>query len=398
MHGANLKHNLHTLALAIGALALPALSGAQSTTGSVSTSGGAVTVTTTTNFGNNVSTTTECTVGTTMSAGGGLNGYNVGGSVSVGSGVSCANVTGYSDPNGYAQVETSCQSGNFASAAGQAGVNGVSFCGDASTGSSCSAGVAAGGISQYASYGANAGVSAGGEGVGACGGFTWGNGAVNVQYCGSLAYEVGVDFCVNYSVSYAPLLNRVEPFASRALAQVAKCAVAGTPQQNCTFTAADLMANAAAPYYRRTSAFFNQAGQLSVTSAASVWADNKSQLYRSTNYAKAATKFAGNKLQGTAYDAMGRVTNGAGQLVDVAKVTGDAFAQAGGTVAKGVATAANTVANGTAGAVGTVVAGTAGAIGTVGSGVSSGVDTVSSGLSSAGNSVGKAFKKIKKGW
>jgi hypothetical protein len=336
----------------------------------------AATVSNTTNLGGGVSTSTACEVGTTGSASGGVNGNNVGGSASAGSGMSCTNTTGYSDPNGYIGLETTCSSGTYGNAQGTAGANGVMVCADASTGSSCSAALAGGGSSQYGGGGGSAGVGAGGEGVGYCGGVTFGNGVANIQMCGNLAFEVGVDVCINGSVNYGNIINRMEPFASRAVAQAAKCASSNTAAANCTFTAGDMLANAAGPYYKRTAVFFNANKQFVVGPAKAIWGDSKAIKYRSTNYAKSAGKFAGNKLTNTAYNAAGQVTNAAGQIVDVGNITKDAMASATSTVVAGATNVGNTVASGAT---------------NVG-------NTVASGATSVGKSVSSGLKKATKGW
>lgn len=301
---------------------------------SLSTTPTSVTAGATANLGNNVSVSTECTAGGTASGSGGVDGNNVGGSASVGNGVVCTNTLGYADPNGYAQLEGTCQAGTFANAQGTAGANGASFCGDASTGASCSASVSGEGRSAYGGGGGSAGVSGGGQGIGACGGFTFTGGAVNIKFCGSLAFEVGVDVCVNGSVNYKNIVKRMEPFASRAVAQAAKCAASG--KKNCFFTGADLLANAAAPYYRRTRAFFTSAGEFSVASASTVWNDSRATAYRTANYASSAARYTGNKLKGTAYDTWGVVRTGSGQILDVGTVTGMALLSAGGSFVSGM--------------------------------------------------------------
>ncbi len=371
---------------AIGLAAVPLLAVAQSTTNTVSTSGGSVTATSTTNFGSGVSSTTECTVGTTATGSGSVSNNTVSGSASVGSGATCSNSTGYSDPNGYIQLDTSCSTGNFANAQGVAGAGGLSMCADASSGSSCSVGVSGGGTSNYGGGGGSAGVSAGGEGIGACGGVTFTGGVATIQYCGSLAFDVGVDFCLNGSVNYGNVIGRMEPFASRAVAQAAKCAASGTAAKDCAFTTGDLMANAAAPYYGRAKDFFNSNKQFVAGPAVAVWKDAKSVNYRATNYAKSAAKYTGSKLTGTYYNASGQVLNAANQIVDVAGITKQAAEQAGATMGKGINYAANTVAGGATNVANTVASGVTSTASTV-------AGTVSSGVSSATKSVSKAFKK-----
>jgi hypothetical protein len=315
----------------------------------------------------------------------------------VGSGATCSNSTGYSDPNGYIQLDTSCSTGNFANAQGVAGAGGLMLCADASSGSSCSVGVSGGGNSQYGGGGGSAGVSAGGEGIGACGGVTFTGGVATIQYCGSLAFDVGVDFCLNGSVNYGNIAGRMEPFASRAVAQAAKCSSSGTAAKDCVFTTGDLMANAAAPYYGRAKDFFNNNKQFVAGPAVAVWKDAKSVNYRATNYAKSAAKYTGSKLTGTYYSAQGQVLNAANQIVDVASVTKQAAEQAGATVGKGLNYAANATANTATNVANTVASGTVSTANTVASGVTNTANTVagtvSSGVSSATNSVKKAFKK-----
>jgi len=364
------------LAVITAAAPMFPLAQAASTAVAVTTTGGAVTVSNTTNLGGGVSTSTACTVGTTVSGSGGVSGNNVGGSASVGDGVSCTNTTGYSDPNGYIGLDTTCQSGTFANAQGTAGANGLSICADVSSGSSCSVALSGGGSSQYGGGGGSAGVGAGGEGAGYCGGVTFGKGSVNIQMCGTLAFEVGVDVCVNGNVNYANIINRTEPFASRAVAQAAKCSVSGAAAANCTFTAADLLANAAAPYYNRTKVFFDSNKQFVIAPAKAIWIDQKSLIYRNTNYAKSVSKYTGNKLTNTAYQIGGQVTNAANQVVDVGNVTKDALASAGSTVVAGATNVGNTVAGG-ATSVGNTIAG---------------------GATNVGNSIASGAKKAFKGW
>lgn len=268
------------------------------------------------NLGNGMSTSTECTVGTAVHGGAHASRNNVRGGGSVGSGASCTNTTGYADSNGYINMQTTCQSGSFASAQGQAGANGLSLCADASAGSDCTSTLAAGGNSQYGGGGGSAGVSGGAsEGAGLCGGVTFGKGSVNISMCGNLALDIGVDVCVNGSVNYKNIYTRTEPFASRAVAQAAKCAANATSQSNCVFTTGDMLANAAAPYYGRTKAFFN--GKVFRTDAASaVWKDKRAIAYRTNNYAKSVAKFGANNLKNTTYNASGTVVNASNQVVD----------------------------------------------------------------------------------
>lgn len=315
----------HLVALAtIGATVLAPRAGAQSLSAG-----------NTTNIGGGVSTSTSCTVGSTAGGSGSVANNTLSGGASIGSGASCSNSTGYADPHGYAQLDTSCTSGSYANAQGVAGAGGLMLCADASTGSSCSVGISGGGISSYGGGGGSAGVSGGaGEGAGFCGGFTFANGSVNIQYCGSLAFDVGVDFCLNGSVNYANIINRTEPFASRAIAQAAKCTASNTAAANCVFTTGDLMANAAGPYYRRAKDFFDANNKFVAGPAVAVWSDAKSVSYRTANYAKSAAKYAGSGLTNTYYATSGQVMNAANQVVDVAAITKNAAQKATEAAAK----------------------------------------------------------------
>ena len=265
----------------------------------------------------------NCATTTTVSGNGSASGSNIQGGGSVGGGVTCQETTGYSDPNGYINVQLSCQDGVFANAQGQAGTNGVSLCADATVGASCTATLAGGGTSQYGGGGGTAGVSGGNAvGGGMCGGVTFTNGSINVDMCGSLAFEVGVDVCINGSVNYKNIYRRVEPFGSRAVAQAAKCAADSTA---CTFTMGDLLANAAAPYIGRTIGFFDNSGVFRTPAAKDVWTATSASQYRTSNYAKTANKFAGNKLANTTYNEVGKVVNSSNQAVDI----GNASVEAG---------------------------------------------------------------------
>lgn len=267
-----------------------------------------------------LSTKTICTAGATASGGGGVSGNNVQGGGSVGVGTRCTTTAGYADPNGYVQVQLTCQSGMYASAQGQAGANGVSLCADASSGDLCTAGVAAGGTSQYGGGGGSAGVSGGAaESAGLCGGVTFGKGAVGISMCGTLAYDVGVDVCINGSVSYRNIYGRAEPFASRAAAQAAKCAASGTAAETCTFTVGDLMANAAAPFIGRTRELFDSGKRFQADVASEVWRDAGAVGYRAHRYEVAARSFAGNGLTATAYTATGQVLDASNHVVDAGK-------------------------------------------------------------------------------
>ena len=348
---------------------------------------GAVTVGSTTNLGGGVSTSTSCTAGTTATGSGGVSGNNVGGSGSFGSGVSCTNTTGYADPNGYIGLETTCASGTYGNAAGTAGANGVMVCADVSSGSSCSVTLAGGGVSPYGGGGGSAGVSAGGEGIGSCGGVTFTNGVANIAMCGTLEFEVGIDVCVNGSVNYGNNINRAGPVASRAVAQAAKCAASNTAATSCAFTAGDLMANAAGPYYKRTKAFFDANNRFVVAPAKDIWNDSKSITYRSTNYAKSAAKYTGNQLTNTTYNAVGQVMNAANQLVDVGNVTKAAMVSASSTVVAGATGVGNTIASG-ATDTGNAIA----------SGATNTGNAIASGATNAGNSVSSGLKKVTKGW
>lgn len=313
-----MRTRLFVALASLGVAAFPLLASAQS----VGTSN-------TTNLGGGVSTTTSCTVGSNAGGSGSTGNNTLSGSASVGSGATCSNSTGYADPHGYAQIDTSCTSGSYANAQGVAGAGGLMLCVDASSGSSCSVGVSGGGTSNYGGGGGSAGVSGGaGEGAGFCGGFTFTGGKVNIQYCGSLALDVGVDFCLNGSVNYANIINRAEPFASRAVAQAAKCASSNTAAANCVFTTGDLMANAAGPYYRRAKDFFDANNKFVAGPAVAVWNDAKSVSYRTANYARSAAKYTGSGLANTYYTASGQVMNAANQVVDVGTITKNAAAKA----------------------------------------------------------------------
>lgn len=293
---------------------------------------------------------TDCEVGASGSVKGGLMGNNVKGGGSVGVGVTCTNTTTYGNPSGYGTVELSCQSGMYANAEGQAGANGLALCADASVGDACSATVGGGGNSKYGGGGANAGVSGGGSGAGVCGGVTFGKGKVNVNMCGNLALDVGVDVCVNGSVNYANIYNRAEPFASRAVAQAAKCAANDGAALQCTFTTGDLLANAAAPFVGRAADFFSSKGDFQAGAATKVWKDNQAAAFRTANYANAVNKYAANSLKNTAYDAAGKVTNAANQVVDTGKVVintvGNGATNVGNQVGNGVKDTGNDIAKG----------------------------------------------------
>lgn len=260
----------------------------------------------------------NCTASSYANGSGGTSGGNVQGGGSVGSGVVCTDTTGYADPNGYANVQLSCQSGMYANAEGQAGANGVAVCADASVGTSCSAVVAGGGTTQYGGGGGSGGVSAGGTGAGTCGGVTFTPGSINVAMCGTIALDVGVDVCINGSVNYQNVYNRIEPFASRAVAQAAKCASSSNGAE-CGFTVGDMLANSAAPYVGRAADFFDSKHTFRTGAAIDVWNDSRASILRTGNYTKAIDKFAGNNLKNTTYSAVGQVMNSSNQLVDIGK-------------------------------------------------------------------------------
>lgn len=258
----------------------------------------------------------NCTASSYANGSGGTSGGNVQGGGSVGSGVVCTDTTGYADKNGYANVQLSCQSGMFASGDGQAGANGVAVCADASVGTSCSATVAGGGTTQYGGGGGSAGASAGGTGAGMCGGVTFTAEAVNIAMCGTIALDVGVDVCINGSVNYANIYGRAEPFASRAVAQAAKCASSSNGAE-CGFTAGDMLANSAAPFIGRANDFFDSSKKFRTGAAIDVWNDSRGSLLRTGNYGKAVDKYVGNNLKNTTYSAVGQVLNSSNQLVDI---------------------------------------------------------------------------------
>lgn len=320
--------NIRSLSAAvITALALPLAALAQSgSVGNTQTVG----VSNTTNLGNGGYNTAECSATTGASASGTVTNNNVSGGGTVGTVVGCSNTIGYANPYAYVSLETGCQSGTVATGEGSAGANGLMVCADVSTGTSCSATVGSGTTSQYGGAGSSAGVGAGGEGAGLCGGMTFTAGVASIAMCGTLAFQVGVDLCVNGSVNYGNIINRAEPFASRAVAQAAKCAASGTAANQCVFTTGDLMANAAAPYYKRTKAFFDSSNKFAVNEAKAVWNDARSVKYRGTNYAKSTAKYVGNDLKNTSYNAAGNVVNASNQLVDTGAVA--AAAIAGGAV------------------------------------------------------------------
>lgn len=266
----------------------------------------------------------NCTASSYANGSGGTSGGNVQGGGSVGSGVVCTDTTGYADQNGYANVQLSCQSGMFANAEGQAGANGVAVCADASVGTSCSATVAGGGTTQYGGGGGSAGVSAGGTGAGTCGGVTFTKEAVNIAMCGTLALDVGVDVCVNGTVNYKNIYGRTEPFASRAVAQAAKCASSTSNGASCAFTVGDMLANSAAPYVGRAADFFDSSKKFRTGAAIDVWNDSRANVFRSGNYSKAVNKFAGNKLANSTYSVAGQVLNSSNQVVDLGNASIDA--------------------------------------------------------------------------
>lgn len=264
----------------------------------------------------------NCTASSYANGSGGTSGGNVQGGGSVGSGVTCTDTTGYADPNGYANIQLSCQSGMYANAEGQAGANGVSLCADASVGTSCSAVVAGGGTTQYGGGGGSAGVSAGGTGAGTCGGVTFTPGIASIAMCGTIALDVGVDVCINGSVNYANTLDRLEPFASRAVAQAAKCASSSNGSE-CGFTVGDMLANSAAPFVGRAADFFDSSKKFRTGAAIDVWNDARASNFRTGNYTKAADKYVGNNLKNTTYSAVGQVLNSSKQLVDIGQSSVD---------------------------------------------------------------------------
>ena len=260
----------------------------------------------------------NCTASSYANGRGGISGGNVQGGGSAGSGVVCTDTTGYADNSGYANVQLSCQSGMYANGEGQAGANGVAVCADASVGTSCSATVAGGGTTQYGGGGGSAGVSGGGSGAGTCGGVTFTNESVNIAMCGTIALDVGVDVCINGSVNYANIYGRTEPFASRAVAQAAKCASSSNGAE-CGFTVGDMMANSAAPYIGRATDFFDSKKTFRTGAAIDVWNDARASSFRTANYTKAADKYVGNNLKNTTYSAVGQVVDSSNQLVDIGK-------------------------------------------------------------------------------
>ena len=282
----------------------------------------------------------NCTASSYANGSGGTSGGNVQGGGSAGSGVVCTNTTGYADKNGYANVQLSCQSGMFASGDGQAGANGVAVCADASVGTSCSATVAGGGTTQYGGGGGSAGVSSGGTGAGMCGGVTFTAEALNIAMCGTIALDVGVDVCINGSVNYANIYGRAEPFASRAVAQAAKCASSSNGQE-CGFTVGDMLANSAAPFIGRTTDFFDSRKTFRTGAAIDVWNDSRGSLLRTNNYTKAVDKYVGNNLKNTTYSAVGQVLNSSNQLVDI----GSSSVEAGKKLANKVGNEAKNLGN-----------------------------------------------------
>lgn len=269
--------------------------------------------------GNWLSDVANCSGGTAPSGGGSVSGGNVQGGGSAGGGFVCTNTVGYGNPSGYVNVTLSCQSGMFASAEGQAGANGVAVCADASVGTSCTTTLGAGGSNKYGGGSGTAGVSGGNaEGAGACGGVTFTNEAIAISMCGSLAFQVGIDVCINGTVNYKNVYNSVEPFASRAVAQAAKCASTSS-NTNCAFTVGDLLANAAAPFVGRTQAFFDTNYRFRTDAARDVWNEAKAGTFRSGNYSKAVNKFIGNELKNTTYNAVGQVVNSSNQVMDLGK-------------------------------------------------------------------------------
>lgn len=290
-----------------------------------------------------VTSSANCTASSYANGSGGTSGGNVQGGGSAGSGVVCTNTTGYADKSGYANVQLSCQSGMFANGDGQAGANGVAVCADASVGTSCSATVAGGGTTQYGGGGGSAGVSGGGTGAGMCGGVTFTAEAVNIAMCGTIALDVGVDVCINGSVNYANIYGRAEPFASRAVAQAAKCANSSNGAE-CGFTVGDMLANSAAPYVGRATDFFDSNKKFRTGAAIDVWNDSRANVLRTGNYTKAVDKYAGNNLKNTTYSAVGQVLNSSNQLVDIGKSSVEAgknIVNKAGKEAKNIANKAN---------------------------------------------------------
>lgn len=288
-----------------------------------------------------MSSNSNCTASSYATGSGGTSGGNVQGGASVGSGVVCTNTTGYADKNGYANVQLSCQSGMFANGEGQAGANGVAVCADASVGTSCSATVAGGGTTQYGGGGGSAGVSAGGTGAGTCGGVTFTKEAVTIQMCGTLAFDVGVDLCVNGTVNYANIYGRTEPFASRAVAQAAKCASSASSGAPCGFTVGDMLANSAAPYVGRAVDFFDSNKQFRTGAAIDVWNDSRANVFRTGNYTNAVVQYAGNNLQNTTYNIVGQVLNSSNQVVDI----GNASIETGKKLVNQVSGGVNNIVN-----------------------------------------------------
>ena len=288
-----------------------------------------------------MSSNSNCTASSYATGSGGTSGGNVQGGAIVGSGVVCTNTTGYADKNGYANVQLSCQSGMFANGEGQAGANGVAVCADASVGTSCSATVAGGGTTQYGGGGGSAGVSAGGTGAGTCGGVTFTKEAVTIQMCGTLAFDVGVDLCVNGTVNYANIYGRTEPFASRAVAQAAKCASSASSGAPCGFTVGDMLANSAAPYVGRAVDFFDSNKQFRTGAAIDVWNDSRANVFRTGNYSNAVVQYGGNNLKDTTYNAVGQVLNSSNQVVDI----GNASIEAGKKLVNQVGGGVNSIVN-----------------------------------------------------
>lgn len=376
------------MAAVITALALPLAALAQSgSVGNTQTVG----VSNTTNLGNGGYNTAECSATTGASASGTVTNNNVSGGGTVGTVVGCSNTIGYANPYAYASLETACQTGTAATGEGSAGANGLMVCADVSTGSSCSVTAATGTTSQYGGAGSSAGVGAGGEGAGLCGGLTFSKGVASIAMCGTLAFQVGVDVCVNGSVNYGNIINRAEPFASRAVAQAAKCAASNTAANQCVFTTGDLMANAAAPYYKRTKAFFDSSNKFAVNEAKAVWNDARSVKYRGTNYAKSTVKYAGNDLKNTSYNAAGNVVNASNQLVDTSYVAATAINKA----ASDAKAAADKLAADTKAAADKLAADTKAAADKAASDLKNAGNSMADAGKSAGNAISKPFKKIK---
>jgi hypothetical protein len=293
-----------------------------------------------------MSSNSNCTASSYATGSGDTSGGNVQGGASVGSGVVCTNTTGYADKNGYANVQLSCQSGMFANGEGQAGANGVAVCADASVGTSCSATVAGGGTTQYGGGGGSAGVSAGGTGAGTCGGVTFTKEAVTIAMCGTIALDVGVDVCINGTVNYANIYGRTEPFASRAVAEAAKCASSASSGAPCGFTVGDMLANSAAPYVGRAVDFFDSNKKFRTGAAIDVWNDSRANVFRSGNYTKAVEKYAGNNLKNTTYNTVGQVLSASNQVVDIGKSSIDTGRNIVNKVGSGAKDIGNQVGNG----------------------------------------------------